>query len=86
MADCPANAFHGCDSATCDRPCTARAVGITARQQPEIANLNRLGLLHAICAGFIVGIITLVALVVAVEAAKAGAENIKNTVQANKEP
>jgi len=37
MVDCPASDFGGCDSATCDRPCTARAAEINARQSSAMA-------------------------------------------------
>jgi len=84
MTDCT-HVFSPC-SGECTSPTQRRAAEINAPAQDELAKLNRLGLIHAICAGFIVGIITLVALIVAVEAAKAGAVNISNTIQANKEP
>jgi len=74
--DCPANAFHGCDSATCDRPCIARAAEINARQRAAMAEFNWL---KAIGAGFAVGLITLAVLYCVAALVEQAGENIRQT-------
>lgn len=65
--DCPASAFHGCDSATCDRPCTARAAEINARQRAAMAGINWLQILGASVASALITVVLLFCVAAVVE-------------------
>lgn len=78
--DCPASAFQGCDSATCDRPCTARAEEIGARQRAAMAELNWFQILGASVASALITAALLFCVAAVVER---GAENIRAVNIAN---
>lgn len=72
--DCIASAFQGCDSATCDRPCTARSAEIKSRQRAAMAEINWLQIVGASVASALITAALLFCVAAVVER---GAENIQ---------
>lgn len=80
MTSCPAHAFHGClGRPDCDRPCSASD---KARQQPDEAAINWP---HTIITSIALGLITAAVLFCVAAVIERGAENIRNTITANRE-